>query len=137
MLEQLSRIEPFARNALRIVAGFMFWTHGGQKLFAWFGREETVELASRFGIAGVLEFFLAPLLVVGLFTRPVALILATEMTVAYVWVHTIGAGTIWHWANRGELAALYGLTWLFFAASGPGSWSLDAWRARRRMVSTP
>lgn len=132
MLDSLSRLNPLAHNAFRIAVGFMFWTHGGQKLFAWFGRDEAVDLATRFGVAGILEFFLAPLIIVGLFTRPVAFILAGEMAVAYFWAHSIGRGSLWHWANGGELAAVYCFCFLLLSTLGAGSFSLDAWLTERR-----
>lgn len=121
----------------RIFVGFAFWTHGAQKLLGWFGGfgqdGGTVELMSRFGIAGTIEFFGGLLLIFGLFTRPVAFIVAGEMAVAYWWMHTIVfGGGIWLWANRGELVMVYCFVWLIFAALGGGSWSLDALRAAKK-----
>ncbi|HSM61037.1 MAG TPA: DoxX family protein, partial [Longimicrobiales bacterium] len=73
----------FAHAALRIAAGLAFFTHGGQKLLGWFGGfgpdGGTAELMSRFGIAGTVETFGGALLVLGIFTRPVALIASGEM----------------------------------------------------------
>lgn len=132
MLEGLSKLQPFAHNAARIVIGFLFWVHGGQKLFAWFGREDTVELMSRYGIAGLLEFFGGILIMLGLFTRPVAFILSGEMAVTYFWMHTARAGSFWPWVNRGELPALYCFYFLFLSTIGAGTFSLDAWWARRK-----
>jgi uncharacterized membrane protein YphA (DoxX/SURF4 family) len=59
---------------MRIVVGFLFFTHGGQKLFGWFGADGTVELLSRMGVAGILEFVGGLMIMLGLFTRPVAFI---------------------------------------------------------------
>lgn len=132
MLEGLSRLQPLAHNAARIAIGFLFWTHGAQKLFAWFGAEEPVALMSRFGIAGVLEFFGGLLIMLGLFTRPVAFVLSGEMAVAYFWMHAMGRGSIWPWENRGELVAIYSFFWLFLSTIGAGSFSLDAWLAERK-----
>ena len=86
MTEMLGRLEPVARNALRIVIGFLFWSHGAQKLFGWLGGwrgGESAELMSRFGIAGVLEFFGGALIMLGLFTQPIAFVLSGEMAVAF------------------------------------------------------
>lgn len=119
-------------NALRIVAGLLFMTHGGQKLFAWFGAQAPFAAWWPTGVAGVLEFFGGLAIAFGLFTRYVAFVVAGEMAVAYFWRHVGGSGTFWPWANRGELAALYCFTWLFMWASGGGRWQLETWLRRRR-----
>lgn len=131
----MTDLQSKALSISRIFIGFAFWVHGAQKLFGWFGGfgpDGTVELMSRFGIAGTVEFFGGLLLVFGLFTRPVAFLAAGEMAVAYWWMHTIVmGGGIWHWQNRGELVMVYCFVWLIFAAFGGGAWSLDALRAAR------
>ena len=111
--------------ALRIVAGFLFMTHGGQKLFAWFGADNAFTAWWPVGVAGVLEFFGGAAIALGLFTRYVAFVVAGEMAVAYFWRHVGGSGAFWPWANRGELAALYCFVWLFVWASGGGRWQLE------------
>jgi putative oxidoreductase len=131
MNEQLTRLRPLSHNLLRIMVGLMYWTHGADKLFAWFGREEPVDLLTRFGAAGVIETFGGALIVLGLFTQPVAFLISGEMAVAYFWMH-VSNGGLWWWANRGELPAVYSFVFLYLAAVGAGSFSLDAWLARRR-----
>jgi len=87
------RSAPMATHVLlRIVAGFLFLQHGGQKLFAWFGGvggdpHGTVPLMSQMGLAGALEFFGGIAIMLGLFTRPVAFLLSGEMAVAYFQSH--------------------------------------------------
>jgi putative oxidoreductase len=135
------RFRSFAQAALRIAAGAAFFTHGGQKLFGWFGGMGpdggTAELMSRFGIAGVIEVVAGACLVLGFLTRPMAFLAAGEMAVAYFWIHAGGSGKIWWWQNRGELALLYAFIWLLFAAWGPGPASLDQWwRGRRASTGT-
>ena len=117
-------------SVLRIVAAFLFMSHGTQKLFGWPASEpqKTAELMSLFGLAGVLETFGGLLLLLGLFTRPVAFILAGEMAVAYFMAHAPQG--FWPILNRGELPALYCFLFLYLAAAGGGAWSLDAARAR-------
>lgn len=125
--------EPFrevSHNLLRVMAGLLFMQHGAQKLFGWLDGRQVAELASVSGVAGILEFFGGALIVLGLFTRPVAFILSGEMAVAYFWRHLPGG--FWPILNRGELAALYCFIFLFFAAHGPGTWSLDALLRRRK-----
>jgi putative oxidoreductase len=120
------------RSILRIVAAFLFIAHGTQKLFAWPVSEpqSVVPLVSLQGLAGVLEVFGGLLLLLGLFTRPVAFVLAGEMAVAYFKAHA--PRDFWPILNNGELAVLYCFLFLYFAAAGGGPWSLDALRWRSR-----
>jgi putative oxidoreductase len=99
--------------------------HGGQKLFNCPPSEQPMNLAmfSLPWVAGVLEFFGGLLIVLGLFTRPVAFILSGQMAVAYFMVHAKGG--FWPIINHGELAVLYCFVFLYFAAAGPGPLSLD------------
>ena len=125
---------PRVRSILRIVAAFMFMAHGTMKLFAFPAgvppNNSAVNLLSQSGFGGILETFGGLLLLVGLFTRPVAFILAGEMAVAYFQFHFPRG--FWPLLNQGELAALYCFLWLYFSAVGPGPWSLDALRTRTK-----
>ena len=124
-------VAHFTHNAMRIVVGFLFRLHGLQKLFGILGRDEPVELMSWLGAAGVIESIGGALIILGLFTRPVAFILAGEMAIAYFRVHMLR--DLWLHHERGERAAFYCWTYLFFAANGAGAFSLDGLlRARRR-----
>jgi putative oxidoreductase len=116
-------------SVLRIGAALLFIAHGTQKLFGVPGTRPPVELLSQMGVAGVLETLGGLLMLLGLFTGPVAFLLAGEMVVAYFLSHAPrGALPL---LNGGELPLLYALTWLYFAAAGPGPWSLDALRRER------
>ena len=130
-----ARWAPYLQSVLRIVAAFSFMTHGTQKLFAVPVAEarDPVALLSLMGLAGVLETFGGLLLLAGLFTRPVAFLLAGEMAVAYFVAHAPRG--FWPILNSGEVAALFCFVWLYLAAAGPGPWSLDA--LRRRTGATP
>lgn len=120
---------PRLLSILRIVAGFMLMLHGTQKLFNFpTGEHGGVELLSLMGLAGVLEALGGLLLVLGLFTRPVAFILSGTMAVAYFMAHAPQAPLPIQ--NQGELAVLYCFVFLFLAVAGAGEWSLDAWRQR-------
>jgi putative oxidoreductase len=90
----------------------------------------TVKLLSQLGLAGVLETAGGALLLLGLFARPVAFVLAGEMAVAYFQVHL--PRSFWPVVNGGVEAALYCFLWLYLSAAGPGPLSLDEWRRRRR-----
>jgi putative oxidoreductase len=124
-------------SVLRIVAAFLFMLHGTQKLFAFPVSEpkDPVALFSLMGLAGVLEVFGGLLLLLGLFTRPVAFLLAGEMAVAYFKSHAPQG--FWPNLNRGELAALYCFLFLFLGAAGAGPWSLDALLNRPRRDRAP
>lgn len=126
-------LAPIAHAALRIGAGLLFMQHGAQKLFGLLGGVDgagaAVPLLSQFGLAGILEFFGGALVVLGLFTRPVAAILAALMVAAYFIAHAFQA--VFPIQNGGELALLYALVFAFLAASGSGAWSLDGLRRTR------
>jgi putative oxidoreductase len=123
---------PELRSLLRIVAAIMFMMAGTMMLFAIpVGMPPdggTVQLMSEIGLAAVLEFVGGLLLLVGLFTRPVAFILAGEMAVAYFQGHAPG-GT-WPTLNGGQPAVLYCFIFLYLSAAGAGPWSIDAMRNR-------
>jgi putative oxidoreductase len=127
-------VRSISHAVLRIGAGALFFMHGAPKLFGWFGGfggepGGTAELLSLYGLAGVLEVFGGLLILFGLFTRPVVLILAVEMLIAYGKSH-LPRGLV-PYENGGELALLYMFVFVLLAAWGGGPLSLDAWRARR------
>lgn len=119
-------MEQVALNLLRIAAGFLFWQHGVQKLFGFPGGEPVGEIFSMMGLAGLVETVGGALLVLGLFTRPVAFILSGEMAWAYFQVHAPGG--FWPIQNGGELAAFYSFLFLYVAARGGGVFGLDGIR---------
>lgn len=124
-----NRWSPYLLSVLRIVAAFTFTTHGTQKLIAFPVLEprDPVPFVSMLGLAGVLEAVGGLLLLLGLFTRPVAFLLAGEMAFAYFIVHA--PRSFWPLLNGGEVAVLFCFIWLYLAAAGPGPWSLDALRS--------
>jgi putative oxidoreductase len=125
-----SGISHFFLNALRIVVALMFMQHGAQKLLMMFGAESAVEFLTQRWFAGVLELYGGGLVLFGLFTRPVAFLLAGEMAWAYFQMHfPRNAVPI---MNGGELPVLFCFTFLFIAANGGGSFSLDGLLAGRK-----
>ncbi len=110
-----------------MVAAFIFLMHGTQKVLG-FPNGARMSLTSLFGVAGMIELAGGVLMLLGLFTWPVALVLAGEMAVAYFRAH-VPRGT-WPIDNGGELAVLFCFIWLYFSAAGPGPLSLDALRKR-------
>lgn len=131
MNDFFNRLQPFALNAMRIMVGLAYWTHGGQKLFAWFGAERTVNMMSRWGIAGIVEFFGGLLVVIGLQHRVAAFIVSGEMAVTYFWMHVWRRGDLWWWGNGGEFPIVYCFVFLFIAAYGGGDFSVDGWLKKR------
>ena len=125
-------MREWALTALRIVTGFLFFQHGYPKLFGSIPgsreAEGAAQVLSIIWVSGVLEVVGGLLIMIGLFTRPVAFILAGEMAVAYFWRHAPQG--FWPGSNRGELAALYCFVFLYLFAAGGGRWSLDG-RLRR------
>ena len=122
---------PALLSVLRIAAAFLFVVHGTQKLLAVPGGMPgmPVELWSLAGAAGVIESVGGVLLLLGVFTRPVAFVLSGEMAFAYFLRHAPRG--FWPVLNGGELAALYCFLFLFLAAAGGGPWAIDAIRRRR------
>jgi putative oxidoreductase len=126
-----TRLADVAHAVLRIGAGLLFLQHGLQKVFGWLGGT-AVELSSLslMSVAGILELAGSALLIMGLGTRPVALLLAGEMLAAFVIAHLPRGG--WPIQNAGELPLLYVLIFLFLAAAGAGPASIDAGFRRNR-----
>jgi putative oxidoreductase len=128
----MARRAPAVLSLLRIVSGLLFMVHGTMKMFNFPAREgaaRAFDLMSRTGVAGVLEVFGGALIVVGLFTRPVAFVLSGQMAVAYFIAH-LPRG-FWPTLNGGEPAALFSFIFFYLAFAGGGPFSLDALRGRR------
>jgi putative oxidoreductase len=123
-------LAPYLLSVLRIVAAFLFMQFGTAKLFGFpapiMPGGGTAAALSLVGIAAMLEAFGGLLLLLGLFTRPVAFLLSGEMAFAYFIGHAPQG--FWPVLNMGTDAALFAFLWLYFSAAGPGPWSLDAAR---------
>ncbi len=119
---------PRALVVLRLATGYLYLQHGTAKLLhvphiAMFDRLRVLSLD---GFAGMLEIVGSLLILLGLFTRPVAFILSGEMAVAYFLVHAQQGNFFMPALNGGEEAVLYCFIFLFLALAGGGSWSVDA-----------
>ena len=119
---------PRALAILRIVAGLGFLHHGVSKFFNVppFG----MPLNGLLTVAGVLELVGGALIILGLFTRPVAFVLSGMSAVAYFMVHA--PKSLFPSVNGGEAVMLYCFIFLYLALAGAGAWSLDAKRGGRR-----
>lgn len=120
---------PRLLSVFRIVLGLLYLAHGLVKLFGFptGAAPGQVPLASLFGVAGILELVGGAALVLGLFTRPVAILLSGQMAIAYFMVHAPQG--FFPVLNGGELAILYCFAFLYLGAAGGGAWSLDAKRS--------
>ena len=120
---RLSGSATYVRSLFRMVAGFLFLCHGAQKIFGVFGGHKA-PMVSYFGAAGILELIGGSLIILGLFTRPVAFILCGEMAVAYFRVHAPnGPLPI---VNGGELPVFFCFFFLWLTFAGAGRLSVDA-----------
>jgi putative oxidoreductase len=119
---------PRLLSVLRIVTTLMFLQHGTAKFFGFphVAAFDNIQFASLLGAAGVLEIVGGLLLLVGLFTRPVAFVLSGFMAVAYFMAHAPQG--LYPLLNQGELAVLYCFIFLYLSVAGAGAWSADAAR---------
>ena len=126
-----SALAPQLLSLLRIAAAIMFIQAGTVKLFGWpmaMPGGATPSLMTQVGFGGLLEAVGGALLLLGLFTRPVAFVLSGEMAVAYFQFHFPQG--FWPVVNQGQQAALFCFVWLYFSAAGAGPWSVDAIRRK-------
>ena len=122
MLRSLARFSKFGYLLLRLGVGFLLFFHAPQKYYGWWNSPAFPLLSLR-GLAIVIELVASPLIAVGLFTRVAAFIGAAEMVGAYWVVHRpLGSLPI---GNRGELAALYFLVFVYMFFRGGGTFSVD------------
>lgn len=127
------RLTEVTLGVVRIVVGFLFACHGAQKLFGAFGKAPIAIGTWPSWWAGVIEFAAGGLIVLGLFTRPAAILCSGSMAYAYFTVHQ-AAGAL-PLQNKGELAALYSWIFLLIAIVGPGALAVDAVRRRNAQSS--
>ena len=129
--DKLDRFAPYALAALRIATALVFIPHGTQKLFGFPAPPASglPPLVSLFGVGAILELVGGILILLGLWTRPVAFILAGEMAVAYWMFHA--PRNLYPVLNGGDASILYCFVFLLFVFTGPGAMSVDGmWRGR-------
>jgi len=114
MFKAFAKAQPWAYQAMRIVAGFLFFCHGLQKFGLLGGRQ--VPLMSQFGAAGIIEVVGGLLIAIGVAVTPVAFICSGEMAVAYFQAHFPRG--ILPAQNGGELAALFCFVFLYISMRG-------------------
>ena len=133
MESSATTLAPRVLSVLRIVTGYLVLQHGTAKFFGipHVAMYDGFQPMSLLGVAGALEIVGGLLLLVGLFTRPVAFVLSGFMAVAYFLAHASKGGVATPLLNGGELAVLYCFVFLYLAVAGAGPWSVDALRRRR------
>jgi len=115
---------PSLQAALRIMTGLLFMEHGTGKLLQFPALPGLDQMpAPMLYATGLLELVGGALIVIGLFTRPVAFVLAGFMAVAYFMAHAPSG--FFPVLNHGELAIMYCFAFLFLAVAGPGRWAVD------------
>jgi putative oxidoreductase len=121
---------PRVLSILRIVLGLILLQYGLAKLFGFPAVRmfENLTWSSLFGIAGFFELIGGALLILGLFTRPAAIILSGEMASAYFIEHF--PRSFFPVQSGGDLAVALCFTFLYFAFAGGGPWSFDALLAK-------
>jgi putative oxidoreductase len=123
-------------SVFRIVVGLLFTVHGSASMFGIFGGAKGIAGATvKFGLwpswwAALIQVIAGGLVLIGLLTRPAAILCSGSMAYAYFTVHL--PKSIWPGVNGGESAALFCWAFLTIALLGAGAWSLDALIARRR-----
>ena len=122
----LAGFEPMVLSIFRIMTGLLLFQYGVAKLLKFPVLPYFANIPPLITTAGVLELVGGALLVIGLFTRPVAFVLSGLMAFAYFIAHAPRG--FYPIVNAGELAALYCFVFLYFAAAGGGAWSVDALR---------
>ena len=129
-------------SIFRIIFGLLYILHGSMKLFGWPLGQAVPVGTWPFWWAGLIEFILGLLIVVGLFTRIAAFVASGEMAFAYFYQHwppLRGGATASFWpydrelgGNGGELAVMFCFAFLLLATTGAGSLSIDS---RRRTAT--
>jgi putative oxidoreductase len=127
MFDRLSVYQPQALAALRIMTALLFIEHGTQKFFNFPPAAQPFgDLSAMIAAAGALEVIGGLLILVGLFTRPVAFVLCGFMAVAYFMAHA--PQSFFPINNGGDAAVLFCFVFLYLTIAGPGAYALDARR---------
>ena len=123
LFDSLAQYRPQALGVLRIMTALQFIEHGSQKLFNFPVSAEPHALTGLTTAAGILEFAGGILLALGLFTRPVAFLLAGEMAIAYFMAHM--PRSFFPVNNSGDAAISFCFIFLYLVFAGPGAFALD------------
>ena len=131
LVESLSKFQSSVLGLLRIVSALIFFAHGTQKILGFPASDKSPEMFSLSWTAGMLELVGGFLLIIGLFSRPVAFVLSGLMAFAYWMAHA--PRSLYPVLNGGDAAILYCFIFLYIVFAGPGRFSLDALTGRERV----
>lgn len=135
MTSSLSRLQPLLLSILRIVTAYLYIWHGTSKVFGFPASLGDISGNPMMIAAAALELVGSTLLILGLFTRPVAFLLSGQMAVAYFMVHAAQGNGLLPLANGGESAVLFCFIYLYLAVAGGGPLALDSVFRRRPPVN--
>ena len=146
-MNALNRFTDPVYCIMRLIAGLMFASHGGQLVLGMFGGMPGSDNAFT-QTGGWIQLIGGSLVAFGLFTRISAFICSGEMAVAYFMIHVGNATTSMAkffpissagplFSNKGELAIFYSWVFFFMVFYGPGRWSLDAMFCRKSTATSP
>jgi putative oxidoreductase len=128
--QSAARFAPHILSIVRIMVALLLLQHCFSKFFGFPATPKPPELFSLYWFAGAIELVGGSLLLIGLFTRPVAFILSGELAFAYFIGHAPRG--FFPQTNGGEAAVLFCFIFLYIAAAGGGPWSVDAILGRKR-----
>lgn len=128
MDQTFAKFQPIALSLLRFITGLLLLQYGIAKIFKFPVLPYFANIPPLIQAAGTIELVGGAMLLLGLFTRPVAFILAGEMAFAYFLGHMFKSATpvLLPLLNGGTAAILFCFTCLYLATSGGGPISLDA-----------
>ncbi len=121
--DKLSRYQPYALAALRIIAALLFIEHGTQKLFGFPASQMEGSLPPMLLTAAIIETVCGVLILVGLFTRPAAFLASGLMAFAYFMAHA--PKSFYPVLNGGDGAILFCFIFLYLVFAGAGALSVD------------
>ena len=127
--------EPMVLSLFRIMTGLLLFQYGVAKILKFPVLPYFVNIPPLITVAGTLELVLGAMLILGLWTRPVAFILSGEMAVAYFMGHmfkTPAAPVLIPLLNGGSAAILFCFACLYLACAGGGPWSADAMMGKKK-----
>ena len=124
-----AKLQSHFLSLLRIITGLLFLEHGTSKFLGFPHVDKVPDALSMSGVGGMLELVGGALMVLGLFTRPVAFLLSGEMAVGYFYAHAPRG--FFPLLNGGDAAILYCFVFLYLFFAGPGPWSIDAMMKRK------
>jgi putative oxidoreductase len=123
-MDRVAKHWPETLSVVRIIVGLMFLEHGSAKLLSFpHSPNSAPAMMTLLWVQGIIELIGGLLLAIGLFTRPVAFILAGDMAVAYFMAHA--SKNFFPLLNGGDAAILYCFIFLLLFVGGPGAWCAD------------